>query len=675
MKGLQWSLLAGIILTVVIVVIGLILVGPVAGFDPKKYFGLQPILGESTEGNLADIISPNIEEVKTRCGKFQSWKWSDSFQPFKTNPISTLLTIDKFISPNLAICPPSTVAVACATHPNFGSFSSDDGKKYGDDAIISIYYDNDSSSETYEHCVVEAKEGTFKLGQERQVGMLCASVEPNDVQYVWDDWSTSSGGSITIGQSLSCLAGFTAVSGMVQADTSVTQYAEDQIVNISQKSATIQDVSGDGINRKFGIVCLNNTVIKDCDIKEYDSPETENYKEWFDTTSLLFSGYAGWFTEQPCPGDSQVISCGGAIQSPDRYTLINSLDPTSLGDGTKSFNIQTCQLQYSFDTSLASTETVSNVVLCAEQLWHWSPWNTSSDSYPIFTGSTGAGDCPSGSQAIACASDTASLENGFGEGGTCGLLGLGSNVGGGKYGEDAISSIYFKTDATGRRGCIVRPWDFNDGLFKRRVGALCINDTYSNDFQWIVSATGEITTHRPTVTSADCPANWMPIFCTIEMNTSSEDYEKNGITGINIVKNPATNNLRCSMTFVNQAVDKVKGNIGVLCVNNTLSKAKINSGTQFISSSFENPFFEGQTPCTSGTATTALTIADPSDEAYTEDFLVSMVPESAPKGKMLPDNFVVEADDTTLGCPLGVGNEHSRKSGVACLNYPEDSFK
>lgn len=58
MKGLQWNLLAGIILTVIIVLVGMMLIQPVAGFDVKKYFGLQPILGEPTGPSLPDIDTP-----------------------------------------------------------------------------------------------------------------------------------------------------------------------------------------------------------------------------------------------------------------------------------------------------------------------------------------------------------------------------------------------------------------------------------------------------------------------------------------------------------------------------------------------------------------------------------------------------------------------------------------
>lgn len=49
MRGLQYSLLAGIILVVLIVVVGSIMIQPVGQFDVTKYFGLQPVLG--TQGN------------------------------------------------------------------------------------------------------------------------------------------------------------------------------------------------------------------------------------------------------------------------------------------------------------------------------------------------------------------------------------------------------------------------------------------------------------------------------------------------------------------------------------------------------------------------------------------------------------------------------------------------
>jgi len=644
MKGLHFSFLAGIILVVIIVAVGFMLLMPVAGFDVKKYFGLQPILGTPGELGFGDIDNVHPIETTTRCKKFYGWIWSESYEPIKcdTNGDIHFCT---FKSPE---CPPNTYPVSCATRAKYGNYDKDSGKKYAD-AIIAIYNDTNNA------CAVVAKENPVYTGtdQARVVGVLCASLDPTEIEYKWGGWENAD----TIGIGVSCSSGYSAISGMVDTDLIFHDNIEDQIVNISQRYAKLKDPAGSAeYQKKFGKVCIKDNIFNECGIKEYFSPESVRTLEWF-SESMMGVSLMAEFTDQPCPGDSQIIFCGGGFNSPQYASTLVSLDTPYFKDKkTGDTSIQTCELVYG--EGWTTYPTIGLTAICAENLWHWSGWITSTDAYPLsFTSPL----CPDGTKAIACASDTASLENGYGNGGSWPL-----DPGGGKYGEDAINSIFITAD---KKMCIVRARDkYDANEHKRRVGVLCINETiYTSDFSYKEQAFSQASGNDfVTFESPSCDDGYLPVYCTVKMDATSDAYKEDQITEIDI----DVANRKCKVTLADQSGTKeFKGDIGVMCAKADNIKIKNDwNNIPWKEVDFENPFFKS-VECSSGFATTALTITELGD-AYKEDYLISMLPTS---GK---NSFVIQPEDTVgVPSPFGSSNEHKRKVGVVCLNYPEDAFK
>src|SRR3989304_8793857 len=63
MKGLQFSFLAGIILVVVIVAVGVLFLFPLTQIDIRSLFGLQPILGTPGSGGTPSQNYPTFQEL------------------------------------------------------------------------------------------------------------------------------------------------------------------------------------------------------------------------------------------------------------------------------------------------------------------------------------------------------------------------------------------------------------------------------------------------------------------------------------------------------------------------------------------------------------------------------------------------------------------------------------
>lgn len=666
MRGTTTTLLhtlGEIILVVALVVAAFVaFIGPAAGFDVKKYFGLQPILGQPGEVGALDLIYQGIGDVNTKCKKFTSWQWSESEVPI--GDCKDVVSGLKMCTFESTPCPLNTYAVSCATRTKYGNGDSNSAISYGDDGIISIYI-----PEGQNFCRVEAV-GTDP--QARKVGVLCAALASGDVQYKWGSVeSTTTSSLLTIGTTLSCDSGFTAISGMVETDNpTFGEDMDDRIVNISIYSATLKDYNSKGpFKKKFGKVCLKDSIYDECGIKEYQAPETIK-KDWYSVGPQNGGTIYNRITYQMCPGDSQLISCGGGfVDNVDIESGITSLDANPFDDFKNPVEngdtaIHSCQIAY-HQTGVDSK--IWNSVLCAENIWHWSQWYASTNSYPTMSIT-----CPAGSKAVACASDTASLESGYNTDGTCAFP---ANPGGGFYGEDAISSIYFNGDT----GCIVKPWDRVGGVeHKRRVGVLCIDQTtYNNNFEYVTKnfdlstgATDYYLIDSNFANNPTCPADKVPVFCTIHMDESDTKYEEDMFSEVDI----DTSHRNCNWMLLDRSGGvEFKGTLGVLCANKSSVVIKNDwANTPWIppesSIDFQSPFFKSE-KCSAGIATTALTITDRDHDEYKQDFLISMMPNSE------ENSFVIQASDTEGDpCWGNSGNEHRRKVGTACLNYPEDAF-
>lgn len=663
MRGaLHFSFLGGIILCMIVVLVGSLLIGQVSGFDVKKYFGLQPLLGEPSEIGAGNILYSGLGELETRCGIFAQWIHPQTNTADSCNDVgSGKTTVCTFKS---EACPAGTYAVSCATRTDVGALDEETGKKYGDDVILSLYID-----EATNQCVVESV-SIASSEQARYVDVLCTSDLSSGVEYIWSTVKSGTlpSNGVTIGSGVQCSSGFTPVFGMVKVNDPLdeTTYIFSRLLKIGRSDALIYPGTSSSVqyNNIYGKVCIADSLISDCNIKQYDSVISDSgaddkiVRQWYFIT--LSDNMKGKFVQGSCPGDAQLVYCGGGYtpHSETDYPGLVSLFANNLVDVSTNpenkISIQTCNILYTSERY----ENIDMTTLCAENIWHWSDWITSTDPYPSFSI-----NCPSGYKAIACASDTASLESGYGD-----IGGIG-NPGGGKYGEDAIGSIYFNGDS----GCIVRAKDKNtDNEHKRRVGVLCIeDDIYSTDFQLAPDkafdqASGD---DYKTFTSNPCPsADYLPIFCTVKMNVVS-DYEEDQITGIDIDQSSRT----CKVTLADQSgTNEFKGIIGALCAkseNVIIETAKGATLSQRLE--FENPFFMSD-PCPAGAPTTALTVTSLEDDAYKEDFIMSMVPYSdSEKGR----GFVVQAEDTIDAWnPFDADNEHRRRMGVVCLDYEDEKF-
>jgi hypothetical protein len=147
------------------------------------------------------------------------------------------------------------------------------------------------------------------------------------------------------------------------------------------------------------------------------------------------------------------------------------------------------------------------------------------------------------------------------------------------------------------------------------------------------------------------------------MHDETDAFTEDQVTEINIDKA----NKRCEVTMAdNSGSTQFNVDIGAVCAKES-NVVIINGILSDPISKFENPFFTSN-PCSSGTATMALTSnAEKTGSIdYTENFIISMVPNSA-------GGFTVEAGDT-VGAGTD-GNNHKRKIGTVCLNYPDEAFR
>jgi hypothetical protein len=672
--ALHLSFLGGMILILLIVLVGSMMVGQVGGLDVKQYFGLNPILGDESEISTTDAAYAGSVKgsVITGCGKFKQWLWGTGSPESGVTLTFAGFTLKEFRS---TACPTGQIPVSCAMTLEEG---------YG---AASMYIDEDTGQ-----CVVQSAAETG------QVGVLCASLvegDDEDITYVWDtafegtdgtvegiDGGNSGYGAITtIGSGLSCPTGYGKFFGMVQTDTSSGMYAEDTISFIRSDLAIIFDPSvtldvgstyhpyvNNDIQKKFGIVCMKRSVVTECGISE---------------------------PTITCPGDSQVVSCMGGMHyeyegtaitiDPVMYAIYptgNMLVTAWVGDtsGNQFFNsrlnIMTTstfnenQLDSSGDTGMQNctmgtgTASYESYAVCARKLWHWSFFEepTVETNYPLFEK-----DCPDGYKAIACASDSASLEDGYESNGQCGVIGFGDNVGGGLYGEDAINSIYFNADNS---GCLIRATDKNgDDEHKRRSGVLCVNsDTFTNDFHYVPGSSFQSsTTEYQLFSSEQCPDEMMPIFCTVEMQYESGGghYDEDMISQTYVDKT----NRKCTVMLIDLMNSvQFSAKIGAMCAKTANVQVKIEDAVYGTVTKFVNPFFTSKS-CASGVATTAITKVDDTLTKYKEDFIVSMMPNSpidpTTGASSTWGGFVVQASDT-VGCGED-RKEHYREVGVVCL--------
>jgi len=665
MKGMEWNLLRGIFLTVAIVVIGLILVGPVAGFDVKKYFGLQPILGEPGEiiGNPVLTQIQNYEIIGRNGKILGKWKLDITMM----DPTDCWGDDKRFCKFESQSCGDDT-AVACKTFTQ----PDTDPEKYDGDALTGIYIENNK-------CVVT----TFDIWpggrlQKRAVGVFCAKIKSTDVEYNWGDWSGND--EVTGG---SCPAGKTPFFCMTKIDDSLVEYSDDVFVSLYKDPASsgckalaidpdsVFGVGGTGKSREVGVVCVPDSTFTDADLnlKWYSTEHFDEETANFDMHTVVGkrenrAGHLHTY-RNVCPGDSQLVSFTTEYNRKDSgqrdQWLIDLNTYAEKKSGVASGD---------YLSMLEVRDAIGNLInpryfslLCAERLWYWSDWKLSTDTNPVVESPS----CPAGQRAIACASDTSSLEFKFGNDGGTGTFCWGIDVfldnGGGRYGEDAINSIYISDDKT---KCIVASKDLNGGSeHKRRVGVLCAKqesfpDASYKETDWYSIDAGSVRTTK--YSSPDCDAGYSPVFCTVKQDISDSEYGEDYIVSL------VSDGTKCNVELGDQGSPyKFKFKVGAVCAPSDKVSTTMDANWQ--QSTFEDPFFISKSYCPPGKIAICMTQSDVRDsEKGGDDPIIAIEPTFDPETSN--SYCSVEAFDLVRG---GIGsacpdNEHTRKLGVICLS-------
>lgn len=613
-------------LIIVVVIVGVaiyLLMVQVAGFDVTKYFGIGPTAGTPGEFIFEEPTETYLESYGKTIG---GW--------ICTGRDSTDRTIPFYLKPSDP-CGDGEIAIACGTSVSIGEYEWEQpvtdlppSENYYEDYIIDMYITDDKKK-----CVVNSKDYIKDEEQVRNVCVFCGYESVfSGVDINYSNWENSN--DVQKDFSYTCPSGNLIYPVSKTADSEEKEYQDDYVSGIWRSSSTTSiitstDYSGSTLHqRKAGGVC------------------GPLLGKWYKSKSEGIRFFAF------CPGDMHMISC--LVES-------KNIGSTSIGNPLISvipfideWHRSSCvaesgYLIVGYEAERVPTDRLIDV-LCVEQLWRWSGWSTSNNNPAVFKSPT----CPDGTMAISCATYPAESDTTD------------------DYKEDIINSIWIDDDNLDGTldTCRIAAWDRVVGVaeHKRSVGVLCANksaDIYTTG--WSGWESGTTNGKTGTFTSPACNDGYNPIFCMIRTNWPNwkDGWGEDGILSIKF------DDKKCNIVMG----DSIGGTEFNISFNTVCAKSDKVDRLPFDLDSepwpmeiTEDPAKFNTPECSLGIATSPITASKIDEGKYQEDLLTTIMPTHQTN-----ISFIM-AYDWEGAWPWGPGNEHKRKNGVVCLNYPE-AFK